>query len=163
MFIIGSFSTTPFSTLLITSFNNVTPKLLKWDPHYLANPWSENVVAIGLSCGLIDPLEANVLYTTVYCIQTLTKCLIRGYGPRAYNKAVSKIHYENSDFILHHYKLSTRTDTPFWEYYSKFDVSETLWKNYYRRTNKQTNLYVFLNNNVRNPDFFKYTKGMIHF
>ena len=124
------------------SWNDIQPRLIKWDPHYLANPWTDNVVAIGLSCGLVDPLEANVLYTTVYGIQTLAKCLNRGYGPRTYNKAIARIHYENSDFILHHYKLSTRTDTPFWEYYSKFDVSETLWKNYYRRTNKQTNLYV---------------------
>jgi len=118
------------------------PRLIKWDPHYLANPWSDNVVALGLSGGMIDPLEANVLYTTVYGIQTLVKCLNRGYGSRAYNKAISKVHYENSDFILHHYMLSNRTDTPFWEYYSKFDVRETLWKNYKKRTNKQTNLFV---------------------
>jgi tryptophan halogenase len=115
--------------------------LIKWDPHYLANPWSDNVVALGLSNGLIDPLEANVLYTTVYGIQTLARCLIRGYGARAYNKAMSKIHYENSNFILHHYKLSNRTDTPFWEYYSKFDVRETLWKNYRKTDNKYTNLF----------------------
>jgi len=120
----------------------IQPKLIKWDPHYLANPWSDNVVALGLSNGLLDPLEANVLYTTVYGIQTLAKCLNRGYGPRSYNKAVARVHYENSDFILHHYMLSNRTDTPFWEYYSKCDVRETLWKNYRKRTNKQTNLFV---------------------
>ena len=44
--------------------------------------------------------------------------------------------------ILHHYMLSKRTDTPFWEYYSKCDVRKTLWENYRKRTNKQTNLFV---------------------
>ena len=119
----------------------IQPKLIKWDPHYLANPWSDNVIALGLSNGIVDPLEANVLYTTVYGIQTLAKCLNRGYGARAYNKAVSKLHYENSDFILHHYMLSNRTDTPFWEYYSKCDVRKTLWENYRRCGDKHANLY----------------------
>ena len=38
--------------------------------------------------------------------------------------------------------LSKRTDTPFWEYYSKCDVRKTLWENCRKRTNKQTNLFV---------------------
>ena len=37
--------------------------------------------------------------------------------------------------------LSDRTDTEFWKYYSKFDASKTVWKNYHKMGNKYTNLY----------------------
>ena len=47
----------------------------------------------------------------------------------------------NSDFILHHYKLSSRTDTEFWKYYSQFDVRKSLWENYHNKKNKRTNLF----------------------
>ena len=52
-----------------------------------------------------------------------------------------KVQKSNSDYLLHHYMLSDRNDTPFWKYYSKFDMDESLWENYAKHTNKYTNLY----------------------
>ena len=122
-------------------YNNIQPRLIKWRPNVLKNPWKDNVVTIGLGQGFVDPLEANGLYLVVYSITLLVKCILRNSKPEAYNKSIMKIQKNNSDYLLHHYMLSDRNDTPFWKYYSKFDMDESLWENYAKHTNKYTNLY----------------------
>jgi len=117
------------------------PRLLKWKPNILKNAWYDDVVAIGLSSGFIDPLEANALYMTVYGITSLVDCINKNKSKEVYNRNMRKVWKGNSDFILHHYKLSSRTDTEFWKYYSKFDVRKSLWDNYRNKNNKKTNLF----------------------
>ena len=117
------------------------PRLIKWRPNILKNPWSDNVVTIGLGQGFIDPLEANGLYLVVYGITLLVKCILKGSSPKAYNKAVMKVQKDNSNYILHHYMLSQRDDTKFWRYYKNFDCSKTVWEHYNKKSNKYTNLY----------------------
>ena len=123
------------------NYNNIVPRLIKWRPNVLKNSWKDNVVTIGLGQGFVDPLEANGLYMVVYSITLLVKCILKGSKPEAYNKAMLKVQKQNSDYLLHHYMLSDRKDTPFWEYYSKFDMDESLWKNYKKYPNKYNNLY----------------------
>ena len=122
-------------------YNNIEPRLIKWKPNVLKNPWKDNVVTIGLGQGFIDPLEANSLYLVVYSITLLVKCILRNSKPEAYNKSIMKVQKNNSDYILHHYMLSDRDDTPFWKYYNKFDMDKSLWENYAKHTNKYTSLY----------------------
>jgi hypothetical protein len=124
-----------------TPFMGKSPRLLKWNPSVLSNPWHDNVVAVGLSNGFIDPLESNALFMTQFSITTLVRCLQRGYGANTYNRAMRNVWNDNSTYIKHHYMLSDRTDTEFWKYYSKFDASKTVWKNYHKMGNKYTNLY----------------------
>ena len=122
-------------------YNNIEPRLIKWKPNVLKNPWKDNVVTIGLGQGFVDPLEANGLYLVVYSITLLVKCILRNSKPEAYNRSIMKVQKHNSDYILHHYMLSDRNDTEFWKYYSKFDVEETLWKLFKNNSNAQANLY----------------------
>jgi tryptophan halogenase len=117
------------------------PKLIKWKPSVLKNAWSDNVVTVGLGQGFIDPLESNGLYMVVYSITLLVKCILKGSSPQAYNRTMSKVHRDNSNYILHHYMLSQRDDTDFWKYYKKFDATKTVWDEYLKKTNEYTNLY----------------------
>ena len=117
------------------------PKLIKWKPSVLKNSWCDDVVTIGLGQGFIDPLESNGLYMVVYSITLLVKCILKGSPPKAYNRTMSKVHKDNSNYILHHYMLSQRDDTDFWRYYKKFDASKTVWDEYSKKTNEYTNLY----------------------
>jgi hypothetical protein len=48
---------------------------------------------------------------------------------------------ENCDFIWHHYALTKRNDTPFWQYYSQQSASESVWHNYKTKGNWKTNFY----------------------
>ncbi len=115
----------------------------KWEPHALTNPWSGNVVAIGTTAGFIDPLEANALFHIQHGIETFVKCWKRGYGKKTYNKAV-RISWNNTvDLMKHHYALSDRDDTEFWRYWDccREECRQSVWDNYEKRHNLETNLY----------------------
>ena len=118
-----------------------TPRNITWTPGWLKNPWTDNVVAIGLSQGFIDPLESNALFMIQHGITTLAEVFKRGLGAKAYNRLVNRTWRENSDYILHHYGLSNRDDTAFWREYTDLDMSKSLWKFYAKTGNKYTNLY----------------------
>ena len=117
------------------------PKLIKWRPNILKNPWTDNVVTIGLGQGFIDPLESNGLYLIVFSITMLVKCLLKDSSPEAYNRTVRKVQQNNSNYILHHYMLTQRDDTPFWKYYKNLDVPKNVWQNFYNNPNQYTSLY----------------------
>ena len=117
------------------------PRLIKWRPNILKNPWSDNVVTIGLGQGFIDPLESNGLYLIVFSITMLVKCILKGSSPEAYNRTVRRVQQNNSNYILHHYMLTQRDDTPFWKYYKNLREPKNVWKNFYDNPNQYTSLY----------------------
>ena len=122
-------------------YNNMPPRYIEWEPEYLVNPWTDNVATIGFASGWVDPLEANSLYVAVYSIRTLARCLKRGLKPEAFNRSMRNIWRENCEFIWHHYALSKRNDTPFWQYYTQQDATKSVWENYQKRGNWETNFY----------------------
>jgi tryptophan halogenase len=91
------------------------PRLLTWTPGRLEHMAKGNIAAIGLSCGFVEPLEANALYTIINTIGQLTKVLeTDNLNFDSYNDRVVKSIDDIADFILVHYTLSNRTDTEFW-------------------------------------------------
>ena len=117
------------------------PRLIQWDPGYLKNPWTDNVVALGLASGFIDPLESNALFMIQFSITTLVRCLERGLGAEGYNKLMRRVWNDNVKYIQHHYMMSDNTTTEFWKYYKDFDCSKTVWDNYNKNSSRYTNLY----------------------
>ena len=117
------------------------PRLIQWDPGYLKNPWSGNVVAMGLAGGFIDPLESNALFMIQFSITALARCLQRGIGSDGYNRMMRKVWNDNVRYIQHHYMLSEKTDSDFWKYYCDFNCTDSLWENYKRYNSRFTNLY----------------------
>ncbi len=117
------------------------PRLIQWDPGYLKNPWTENVVAMGLASGFIDPLESNALFMIQFSITTLVECINRKLGAIGYNKMMRRVWNDNVKFIQHHYMMSNKSDSEFWKYYKDFDCSETVWENYKKYSSRYTNLY----------------------
>jgi tryptophan 6-halogenase len=90
------------------------PRLLTWVPGRLEHMAKGNTAAIGLSCGFVEPLEANALYTIINTISQLTKVLASNDDFDNYNFKIIKSIDDIADFILVHYTLSNRTDTEFW-------------------------------------------------
>ena len=76
-----------------------------------------------------------------FSITSFVECLKRKYSIKTYNKMINKVWKENSDYILHHYGLSKRDDTSFWQEYTNMNMSKTVWKHYKKTGNKYTNLY----------------------
>jgi len=80
--------------------------------------WVKNCVAIGLSAGFVEPLEASAIYS----VETSLKWLFHyfpdsDYAPalmRRYNDRTAGLYDEVVDYILLHYILSDRDDSPYW-------------------------------------------------
>lgn len=98
----------------------VKPRLIKWTPKRLDIFGKGNVAAVGLSCGFVEPLEANALYTIITSIRSLCHDVINPakksneFNFDTFNKKMAYTIDDIADFILVHYTLSSRDDTDFW-------------------------------------------------
>ena len=115
--------------------------ILKWNPGRLVESWKDNVVAVGLSSGFIEPMEANGLSLLVNQIRTLSRVLHKNNASKLYNRHVNKVHDEVADFIWHHYACTSRNDTDFWKHYAKIDGKTSLWKRIKEKTKLEPYLY----------------------
>jgi tryptophan halogenase len=95
------------------------PRFINWEPTRLESFGQGNTAAIGLSCGFIEPLEANALYIIVTSIRKLENVLEKNFKDNIldfsnYNNVLGYAIDDIADFILVHYTLSAREDTEFW-------------------------------------------------
>jgi len=116
-------------------------RVLKWEPGRLETPWQGDTVAVGLSAGFIEPMEANGLSLLIHQIKTLSRVLNKPKADIIYNKAIAKVFDQVADFIWHHYACTSRQETSFWQHYAKLDGRTTLMKRIQDNTNLKTNLY----------------------
>ena len=92
--------------------------------------WVDNVVAIGLSSGFIEPLESNGLFTVHENLKSLVKVLKRGkpsqFAKNIFNDDMRLIFDEFADFVAAHYALSQRQDSQYWRdnFNKDYDVEE---------------------------------------
>ena len=91
---------------------------LRWSPGRLENHWKNNCVAIGLSQGFLEPLEALMINVIQASIETFTDCLERGeFTDRyrgAFNRHANRFIDGIRDYLQLHYKLNSRDDTAYW-------------------------------------------------
>ncbi len=80
--------------------------------------WVENCIAIGLSGGFIEPLESTAIYMIEMAARWLTVYLPdTGFDPALaarFNKQMQQLYEEILEFIVLHYRLSNRSDSPYW-------------------------------------------------
>jgi hypothetical protein len=80
--------------------------------------WNRNCVAVGLSQGFIEPLEATALLFVQRTAQWLVEALEKGEldepARASFNEKVNAQFEGTRDYIVTHYKTNTRTDTPYW-------------------------------------------------
>ena len=80
--------------------------------------WNKNCVAVGLSQGFIEPLEATALLFIQQTAAALVEFLLQGDVSEAahdrFNQQVNE-HFEGTrDYIVTHFKTNSRTDTEYW-------------------------------------------------
>ncbi|WP_371374910.1 tryptophan halogenase family protein [Thalassotalea aquiviva] len=106
------------------------PKRIQFRTGRRTKAWHKNVVSIGLSSGFLEPLES----TSIHLIQTAAIRLIKTFPHFGisnshideYNRQ-SIIEIERiRDFIILHYKVTQRDDSPFWRHCRQMDIPATL-------------------------------------
>lgn len=96
-------------------------RVIKFKPEYAKTPFYKNVATVGMSCGFIEPLEANSIWMISYNVLGLYRCLTEGRSFETFNRAFRKTSFEIYDFILSHYTLSDLDHTPYWQYYKNLE------------------------------------------
>jgi len=104
----------------VERMRDIEVRHISFDSVALRNPWVANVVAIGLSAGFVEPLEASGLNWIITSAQSLARSLATRYFDAdtsvRYNADMLGYIHDVHDFIDAHYKLSARRDSDFWRY-----------------------------------------------
>ncbi len=106
------------------------PRVIKFQTGQRRRHWKKNCIAMGLSSGFIEPLES----TSIHLIQRSIIRLMQmfpydGIREPDVNEFNSQMNYEIEhvrDFIILHYHVTDRTDTPFWRQCKTMEIPESL-------------------------------------
>lgn len=97
----------------------VSAKHLSMNVGKVNHYWKNNVVAVGLSQGFIEPLEATALHLVLDTLGAFVQCYQQGnYNSaqvQAFNQHIDARYEGIRDYIVAHYKMNTRVDSSYWE------------------------------------------------
>ena len=105
------------------------PWPIRFKPGQRQKCWEKNCVALGLAGSFIEPLES----TTIHLIQRGIVHLLRMF-PQViaqptidqYNAQLDEELQHVRDFVVLHYHLTNRRDTPYWREIAEMELPATL-------------------------------------
>lgn len=93
-------------------------RIIRFDAGYRDQGWIGNCVAIGLSSGFFEPLEATGIILIEAACALLGRLFPWGgeyeVAARQFNRIMTERYLRTVDFIKMHFSLSHRRDTDFW-------------------------------------------------
>ncbi|MFO1367759.1 MAG: tryptophan halogenase family protein [Marinagarivorans sp.] len=106
------------------------PRFLKFLTGKRKKFWNKNCVAIGLASGFMEPLES----TSIHLVQAAISKLIdlfpnADFCPEVIEKFNAQLSFEYQsirDFLILHYKATSRADSAFWNYCRDMEVPQSL-------------------------------------
>jgi hypothetical protein len=109
----------------------VEPRLLRFTTGQRQRFWVNNVIAIGLSAGFLEPLESTSIYLIQDGIGRLMTLLTGGRplvdsDREQFNEDSSRRFTRIRDFIILHYCLTRRRDSELWRHVATMELPETL-------------------------------------
>ncbi|WP_277979063.1 tryptophan halogenase family protein [Sphingomonas phyllosphaerae] len=96
------------------------PRPLRFTAGHRRRAWVGNTVALGLAGGFLEPLESTSIHLVQSAIaRLLTYWPTRRFDQREidrFNAAHVADYLDIRDFLVLHYKVTERRDSPFWDY-----------------------------------------------
>ena len=98
--------------------SDIEARRLKFKVGRVREHWYKNCLAVGLSQGFIEPLEATALDMVQETVAVFVECANKGDMTDRYrdefNARISKRFDAVRDYIVCHYRINSRTDTDYW-------------------------------------------------
>lgn len=108
----------------------IEPRAIPFRSGRRRRAWQGNVVALGLAAGFLEPLESTGIALIETGIERLKELFPdKRFAPalaQEFNDATAEEMERVRDFIILHYKLTRRDDTPFWRGCAAMPVPDTL-------------------------------------
>ncbi|PZQ27850.1 MAG: tryptophan halogenase [Stenotrophomonas acidaminiphila] len=105
------------------------PWPIRFKPGQRQQCWAKNCVALGLAGSFIEPLES----TTIHLIQRGIVRLLQTFPHTItqpaideYNARLDEELQHVRDFVVMHYKVSNRRDSPYWREIAEMEIPSTL-------------------------------------
>lgn len=100
--------------------NSVVPRKIQFQPGHRREFWHRNCVAIGMSSGFIEPLEASALVMVELAAGMIADQLpptrdLMDIVAKRYNQKFQRHWNQIIEFLKLHYVLSARDDSPYWQ------------------------------------------------
>jgi tryptophan 7-halogenase len=106
------------------------PRVIKFRTGKRNHFWKKNVLTLGLASGFIEPLESTSIHLVITGVSRLIHMFPFGGVTQPfvdqYNLDVRAEVESVRDFIILHYKVTDREDTPFWRECKNMTVPEPL-------------------------------------
>lgn len=107
-----------------------SPRTIHYKTGRRHKAWNKNCVALGLSSGFLEPLESTSIYLFMIGVSRLIQTFpFDGIHPVVVDEynAQTKVELEAiRDFVILHYHVTQRDDSPFWHYCKNMEIPKTL-------------------------------------
>ena len=102
----------------IGASDEIEARLLQMKVGRLENSWTRNCLAVGLSQGFIEPLEATALHIVIHTALDFAEAFESGgFTPQhrdTFNARLADRYEGIRDYIVAHYRMNSRSDTDYW-------------------------------------------------
>lgn len=106
------------------------PRVIRFKTGQRRKHWHKNCVAVGLSSGFIEPLESTSIHliqrSIIRLMQMFPYSGIREPDINEFNEQMKGEIEHIRDFIVLHYHVTNRTDSPFWRQCRSMDIPDSL-------------------------------------
>ena len=109
----------------------VKPNIISFRTGMRRRQWHRNCVAVGLSGGFMEPLESTSIHLIQRAVLRICRMLPTSGQPSPrdiaeFNEQMVTDMEQIRDFLILHYKVTERRDSPFWRHVASMEIPDSL-------------------------------------